>query len=275
MGVLAIDFGFGNIKFKTSKSRGIFRISELDHKVSEVKTVDELISFYPSVINKLLSESTEVITTLSLGLPLQAWKDSQIVSALHDEVFYKIREVDEIYIYPQAASVGYLAGDSLVIDFGHNTVIACLIVNSKIMYDKTYFRKGSVEIANEINNLIQHELAKVGKTLSSVELDEVFLKGKVQIGFDIIDLSQQVKQIKQDYIKRTLSLVINDLKVTTAGIYTFDKVFLIGGLAKDIQLQSQKVMIEIPHEPIFSNVEAFYQLAVLKVCLGAGNVCKQ
>lgn len=267
MSILAVDFGFGNVKFKTFKTKGIFRINELDHKVSEVKTVDELISLYPSVISKLLSKNAEVITTLSLGLPLQAWKDPQIVTSLHDEIFHKIREVSEVYIYPQAAAVAHLAGDSLAIDFGHNTVIACLIANSKLVYDKTYFRKGSVEIANEINEFIEHELAKVGKTLSSVELDEIALLGRVQIGFDVIDLSQQIKQIKQDYIKRTLSLVINDLKINTAGIYTFDKVILIGGLAKDIQIQSQKVVIEIPHEPIFANVEAFYKLASLKVFL--------
>lgn len=279
MSLLAVDLGFGNVKYKAKDRCGIFRSAfSLDRKrfgdevlsgsrAVQANTVEELITLFPAVINNLSKELSIDYFDVALGLPLEAWKDKGIQVAVYDAIFHGVKNIQDIYIYPQAAAFGVLQNnDCLVVDIGHNTVITSLIIDKKVAYDKTFFRKGAVEIALQVNEIIKHELSRTGKTLTTVELDEIALRGRFQNGLDIIDISEQVRSIKTNYIKNVLSMVISDIKAN-AGIVNFDTLYLIGGLAKDVQIQSQKVKVIVPEQSIFANVNAFYELASLKIKL--------
>jgi hypothetical protein len=280
MSNLAVDFGFGNIKIKgdtmkismrsaIAKTNDGYVIGEKalrTGRIIHIQTITDLLDFYPIVIEKLISDGSFVYPDIAVGLPLESWQNMAIKTDLHNRIAM-LRNIGNVYVYPQAMAVPVVRGDDgLVIDIGHNTVISCLVKSNQVAYSKTYYRRGALEIASRVNELLKHELTKVGKTLTSIELDEVIMRGKFQMGLDVYDIDNEISRLKQEYIKDILSLVISDLKVN-AGVVNFDTVYLIGGLAKDMDISSRKVKIVVVEDPIYANVDAFYSLVNLKMRL--------
>lgn len=278
MSILAVDFGFGNIKWKTQENRGILRSVYAKSKnglvfgkdaltmagTRNIQTVADLISLYPVFINYFKDTNKFECSTVAVGLPLESFLNQNLKVELHDSILYGVKGINNVFVYPQAMSVAVANGDGLVIDIGHNTVLACLVKQKKPVWHKSYFQKGSMDIAKSVYEYIRPELAMIGKSLNTVEMDEVVVTGKIQLGFDLIDLTDTITATKQQYINDTIKYVVNDLK-TTAGIVEFDTVYLIGGIAKDIQIKSSRVKVVVPDEPIFANVDAFYQLGMLGI----------
>lgn len=265
--ILAVDIGFGNTKFKTEKIRGIKRtVVSKEGIVSlgngkQLQTVDELIEYSPSVIYSLMKELgiTDSVATVAVGLPLASYTPE-----LKIELKDRLRTFDKVFVYPQSLAYLYANGDGLVIDIGHNTVITCVTENKKVVYSKTYYRKGSIEIASQLQNILMPMLTRIGKSFNNIELDEIVLNRKIQIGLDIIDISSEIESIQREYITGTIKMVLNDIK-TCNKLLNFNRLYLIGGIAKDIKIQSQKIQIIIPEEPIFANVNAYFDLASMEV----------
>lgn len=271
MNMIAIDYGFGNVKYRTSVGVNIFQTAfSRDLKtygedaikqgsVVYPKTIEDLINLYPTVIDIVISQGKEYPDMLGVGLPLESWKNRLNRLNLMEKIYERFN-VKAVHIYPQAAAVGFVEnGNSLVIDIGFNTVIVCLVSGGKLVWDKTYYQAGAIELANGVNRILSPILSKVGKTLDYPTLLKTLLKGTLQVGFDVYDISSEVQNLKSEYIRETLTSVIQEIKVKT-GLLEFDRVYIIGGLAKDVEINSKKIEIIIPQEPIYANVNAFYDL---------------
>lgn len=271
--ILSVDFGFGNVKAVTDGSRVIFRsifahsgngevfVSDpmRDSRVFSPQTVEDLAELYPVVVREAMRRvMVREVQTVACGLPLQSWVAAR---ELRHVIAERIRSgvgVEDVRVYPQTASCAWLCeGDVLVIDIGFNTVISCLMRGREIFHSRTYYRHGAVVLAERVNSHIERILSLTGRTLSPGELDAVVMTGRFQSGLDVHDLSGFVHDARKRYIYETIHMVIKDIKVDLSGAVSFSNLLVVGGLAGDVKLHSERVNIMVPVDAIFANANAF------------------
>ncbi len=275
--ILAIDFGFGNVKAVTEEgNKYIFKSAfcKNNHKwlcgnealatgigVTQPTTIESLIELYPIVINACMEYfGIEHPDTIAVGLPLES---AEYLSVQVKDVLGKKYNVS-ILVYPQAASIAWMTEiqDVLVIDIGFNTVITCVVQEKKITYAKTNYGRGAVSIAKKLEKELRARLALSGKSFSTIELDYILNRGRLQNGFDVLDVRDRAEELRKEYIYETVKTAVQDLKVNLSSVVNFDAIIIAGGLAKDVRIDSSRIKIIPLEDPIFANVEAFLARAM-------------
>jgi len=246
-----------------------------------LRTIDELIGMYPLFVacaaNKAgISEAD----TLVVGLPYTFWHDENqkqkkgksnaidtLIRSLESfEVNGVTHSFGSVIVFPQGLGgiKAYLNGNGAVshdnilgIDIGFNTVIYNIYSTEEkeILTGGTYYKKGLHDMA--VNHLdISAHLP--GRTLTPIEINYIILTGKIQVGFDLIDVRPEIETAVSTYIQDLLQLILGDLKAH-GGVITFDTVLFFGGGARLIDglLSSAKINVVIQNEPEYANARGF------------------
>lgn len=279
--ILAIDFGFGNVKaISDTYHRHIFKSAFIKdngndrwlcgddalmhHGVMQPTTIESMIELYPVTIAECMRRfDTARLDAIAVGLPLESaeYLSAQLQDTLSRQ--YNTR----VFVYPQAASIAWLvsAKEVLIIDIGFNTVITCVVQNKKLTYAKTAYNRGAVSIARRLEKDIRFQLALTGKSFSTIELDYILSQGRVQNGLDVFDVRERAESLKREYIYETVKTAIQDLKVNLSSIVSFDSIIIAGGLAKDVKIDSSRIEIIPLGNPIFANAHAFLTRAIQEI----------
>jgi len=133
-----------------------------------------------------------------------------------------------------------------------------LVEGTNILYNKTYYRAGAVALAKAVENELRYVSAMTGRTFTMQELGLIMNSGSIMVGLDEVNFDIREKQT--EYVKTTIKQVISALKAEGPTL-NFNRLYLIGGFAGNVNISSNKVQIIKSDEPIFENVKAFYKLA--------------
>jgi hypothetical protein len=249
-----------------------------------LRTIEELLELYPLFVGiSALKAGIEFSDdSLTVGLPYDFWKSenekrkrgsanaidilTESLSSINfNERQYKFNKIN---ILPQGLGgiKAYLSqnnnptGNILAIDIGFNTVIATLYstTEGEILTGRTYYKKGLHEMAV---NLLMPDIQKhiQGKTLTPIEINYIIQAGKLQIGFDLIDITPEITASINAYIKDLFSLIFGDLKAHF-GVVRFETVLLFGGGARYLEnkVESSRVKIIVLSDPEYANAEGFF-----------------
>jgi len=294
MKVFVVDGGFGFFKYLVldgkckvenvpenpkGKIRSCYKRTGEGWKVGEsalletgsgyVRTVDELIEMHPIFVEHCQKAAgVSEVDVLVVGLPLGAYEEKAelLQKKLKNTVLQKNANA-KIFVFPQGlGGIKYFLsrhpvkkGNVFGIDVGFNTVITTLydVENKQILTGKTYYRKG---ISDLVTSLLLPRIRKfVGdKTLTPQELNYLTEHKKLQIGFEIIDISYEVEESTKEYVDDLINFIANDLK-SNFGVITFEHLVFFGGGANWLKgkLVSEKVNVVILEEPEFANAYGF------------------
>jgi hypothetical protein len=273
--ILSVDFGFGNVKAITPEGKILFPSAfyrddndmwHTGEKAIETGrprfpvTIEDLTRLYPVVILTLMSRLKTRPRIIACGLPLETYStySTGMQYLLEREVNFA-GQIEKIVVYPQTASCAWMFDvDSLfIVDIGFNTVISCLMRKKEIVYHKTFFHYGAMVIGEKLLPRLSKVLSDVGKTLTLPEIEQIVRTGKFQVGLEVYDYTDLIKELREEYIRETIAMVISDLKANGPGTAYFSHLAVIGGLAKDVSIHSRKVEIIIPPEPVYANAMSF------------------
>lgn len=250
-----------------------------------LRTVDELMEFYPLFVGVAAKKAGATNReTLVVGLPFDVWKAEtskknqglpnaiarlkdalKIIRISNDEEFH----FKEVLVFPQGLGgikdylsengTNTVSGNILAIDIGFNTVISTLYscTEKEIVAGKTYYKQGLYEMAV---NILMPEIASHigGKTLTPLEINYLVQTGRLQVGFDLIDIKPEIDNAVSTYVRDLLRNVIGDLKAHS-GVITFETLLLFGGGARFLKdkLEAKKVKIVVLSEPELANARGF------------------
>jgi plasmid segregation protein ParM len=251
-----------------------------------LRTLDELIAFYPLFVG-VAAKKAEATNrdTLVVGLPFDFWKEEMskekrgapnAISKLKDSLkVFRINDeefgFEKVLIFPQGlggtkdylSENGTVAGNILAIDIGFNTVISTLYCceEKEILAGKTYYKRGVYETANILMPEIAGHIG--GKTLSPLEVNHLIETGRLQVGFDLVDIRPEINAAISTYVKDLLNMIVGDLKAHS-GVISFDTVLLFGGGARLLQdkIEAKKVNVVALREPEFANARGFAKKAL-------------
>lgn len=247
-----------------------------------LRDLNEMVEFMPLFVCYAASEvGVKQNNMLVVGLPYEFYKDeyakletkqsnalSILTERLKKNTFDKKDYIfNDVLILPQGLGAIKLFLDQhnkptdniLSLDIGFNTIIVTLYSTekNKILYGKNFYKRGVHDMAE---NLVKPVLTKKypGKSFSPVELSYLIEHKYIPMGFDRIDFSMEIKDAGNSYIKRTLNLIVGDLK-ENFGMIAFSDIVISGGGAHLIsdEIESDKVDIHILKEPEYANVKGF------------------
>lgn len=247
-----------------------------------LRTINELVEFYPlftAYAAEKIGISEECI--LVVGLPYDHWQSESIKGkkGLHNDIEalkQSLKEITansacyrfkDVLVFPQGLGCikAYIAnhpettGNVMGIDMGFNTVIYALYSTGEksLLYGRTLYKRGVHDMAV---NYLMHEIEKhaPGKSFTPAEINHIIATGKLQAGFQNIDLTPEIKEASDQYARDILKTIIGDIK-ENMGVITFDTILFAGGGARLIKnnLSSSKVTALVLPEPEYANVMGF------------------
>lgn len=276
--IFVVDGGFGFFKYLYNNQKGKIRscykkigdkwiIGEkalLETSSGYIRTVNELIELHPIFVKhcqeKANAYDAEILVT---GLPLGAYEEKA------EELQKKLSNLGfkKILVFPQGlggikhflSKQKLKKGNILGVDIGFNTVITTLynIEEKETLLGKTYYKKGVNDLV--VSFLFPRVKKFIGdKTLTPQELNYLIEHKKLQMGFEIIDVSYEVNESIKEYTEDLLNFIVNDIE-SEFGIITFEHLIFFGGGANWLKnkLTSQKVNITILEEPEYANAYGF------------------
>ncbi len=276
--------------FRRSKTEGFifhgdrFMVGEralLETGSRYLRTIEELVEMYPLFVSVCaVKVGIKQDDALIVGLPYDYWKVEvtkakkgvgSAIGALQNTLTHIDGETDlnfgRVVVYPQGLGgiKAYLhdnpneSGNILAVDIGFNTVIYTLYSCShgEILAGKTFYKKGVHDMA--VNGLFPEIQGHIqGKTLTPLEIDYAMQTGALQMGFDRVDITPEIKEAARAYVNDLLSLVTGDLKAH-GGVVGFDTVLFFGGGARLLagKVESKGVRVVVMDEPEFANALGF------------------
>ncbi|QOX80920.1 hypothetical protein FY034_18130 (plasmid) [Trichlorobacter lovleyi] len=297
--VLVCDFGFSAMKWQFDGCRGRFRSAlrrshdgiQVGDEVlvktgaSYVKTLDELISYYPIFVREAAKisgvDAYEGEVSLAVGLPYSFFKFEEENSAGMANAHQALRQslddlgrFSDIMVIPQGLggikafeyscnADGGVAGNILGIDIGFNTCIYNLYDTEqrKIVSGDTLMKRGVHDLSmNYLLPLIAHHSSS--RSFTPIELSQLIESKEIQRGFELIDIRPEIESAATSYVEALMSDITNDLIAHVGVNARFKNVVIFGGganlLPADGGIKNGKgINIFIPQEPEFSNAIGF------------------
>ena len=222
MGSFVCDLGFSSAKWIYGERKG--RVTSAFRRQGEslvigdealvlsaasyLKTVEELVRFYPVFVERCLKEAgvDEVAISLAVGLPYTYWQEQDkpggAVPMLTRSLAGGI--IKDVSVLPQGLGgirdyldnvVNLPDGNVLGIDIGFNTIIFTLFspVQRRIIYGMTLNKRGVYQMATEFLLTRIKDLAPSG-TFTPIEISYLIEKGFLQYGFERHDISREIQE---------------------------------------------------------------------------------
>lgn len=293
MGRFVCDLGFSSAKWIYGEKKG--RVTSAFRRQGEslvigddalvlsaasyLKTVEELVRFYPIFVERCMKEAgiDEDEITLAVGLPYSYWQEQDkpggAVPMLTKSLTGGI--IKDVSVLPQGLggirdyleNAGNLpSGNVLGIDIGFNTIIFTLFSpdQRRIIYGMTLNKRGVYQMATEFLLPRIKELAPSG-TFTPIEISYLIEKGFLQYGFERHDITREIHESGAEYIRHVLSDIHGELQAHVGMQGNFEKVLLFGGgaafLKNDLHVKNIEV-VTLP-EPEYANARGFCSLLKL------------
>lgn len=288
---LICDLGFSSLKWMYQERRGRI-ISAMQHEggklligdealilagSSYLKTIEELVHYYPVFVEKAAREAKIETGSerLVVGLPFGVWNTEKDEPAGMVVTLQKLLAASgwpDALILPQGLGGVRLylehnpkpQGNVLGIDIGFNTVIFTLYAPGQktIIHGDAFCKRGVHQMATRHLLPAIRKLAP-SRSFTPVEISCLIEEGFVQYGFDRHDIGREISQAARDYVEVILRDIRGELLAHAAGKSSFETVLLFGGGAKLVRehLSDGNVNLVILDDPEFANAGGFAVIA--------------
>ncbi|MDK2812558.1 MAG: plasmid segregation protein ParM [Petrotoga sp.] len=279
--IVVVDGGFGWVKWLYGDKQGKFRScykklgdnwifgekALLETGSRYLRTVDELVEMYPAIIREVERRAgVQERNICCVGLPLSVFEGNGFEEyATVLDMRLKRLGYQDVYVLPQGlGGIKWFLknrtdfeGNILGVDIGFNTVIVVLysVKEREILIAKTYYKKGVYDLV--VSLLLPRIRKFVGeRTLTPIELNYLMEHRKLQIGFDVIDLSPEVEESVNEYVEDLLKFIVNDIKASV-GVVPFEVVVFMGGGANWLRDKVEAKKVEVVFLDEYANAYGF------------------
>lgn len=268
-------FRYGNDKLVVGEDALILTGS------SYVKTMEELIRFYPAFVNVCMetADVKENEVRLAVGLPYSYWEEHNrpggvvpmLEKSLVGEVVRSVAVfpqglggIKSFFDTPEGASAKDADKNILAVDVGFNTVIFTLFspTQKKIIFGQTLNKRGVYQMATELLLPKIRSLAP-SASFTPIEVSCLIESGTIQYGFDQIDIKQEISDAASSYIKNILTDIAGELQGHFGSRPQVGSVIAFGGgaeLMKNVASGDDKVNMVFLPDPVFANARGFAAL---------------
>ncbi|RUM32602.1 MAG: hypothetical protein DSY42_00590 [Aquifex sp.] len=232
----------------------LWKIGEVVSGVEYPNILEDLVRLYPLVV-KAFARGQEKV---AISLPAEAYVSSlKKGEGVIQELERKIKEETgvSVEVYPQGVSaLAQIFAETkeldegaltLVIDGGFNTInIAVANANMNIPFVFTYYNEfGIRDLLTTFAELLRERI-KVEMTANLQKLKQAFLRGKVDVGFNQVEVNGEKAHAIDVFIDKLWARLRGDL--IRAGV-EFEQIVVVGGLAYYIG----DVLKEKTNKPVF------------------------
>lgn len=292
LSIFVCDFGFSSAKWlygdKKGKIPSAFRhgndklIIGDDALVltgsSYIKTMEELVRFYPVFVERCMktAEVEEKEVELVVGLPYTYWEEHNrqggAVPMLEKSLTTGV--IKNVTVLPQGLGgiksfIGSTEGadtkaddkNILAIDIGFNTIIFNVYspLTKQIIFGQTLNKRGVYQMATELLLPKIRSLAP-SASFTAVEISCLIESGIIQYGFEQFDISREIRESAEIYIKNILTDIAGHIKGHFGSSPKVGKVLVFGGgaeLMKSVATGDENVEMIILPDPVYANARGF------------------
>jgi len=290
MGIFVCDLGFSSAKWRYGEKKG--RVTSAFRRQGEslvlgddalvlsaasyLKTMEELVRYYPVFVERCMTEAevAEDDISLAVGLPYSYWQEQDKPGGSIPMLTKSLLggAIKDVAVYPQGLGGirDYLdniqernSENLLGIDIGFNTVIFTLFspLKRNIIYGKSLHKRGVYQMATEFLLPKIKDLAPSG-TFTPIEISYLIEKGFLQYGFERHDITKEIREAGVEYIKHILNDIHGELQGHVGMQGYFEKVLLFGGGAAFLkgELPVKNIEVATLPEPEYANARGFRSL---------------
>ena len=207
-----------------------------------IRTVDELVKYYPLFIREVERRAGKTFNRVVVSLPLDVYVSERakmdlgktnLISTLERSFEGKVAGVGPQGIagLQTLLEQGKVKPKStLLIDGGFNTVNTAVLDDElNVLTYKTF--TDEIGIRNLIEDFFVEELVKSGFSGIStnlVVLKEIFLSGRLDTGFNVVDITPEKERALERFLQRFFRKITGEIKRSGTD---YDQIVILGGLS--------------------------------------------